>query len=179
MLYTQNDFGPILKTFWDRVLEAYHKGSRSPEELFQEQEILFMTDIGVTPYDIYDHVEDFVRYQEPDFLTFLLVMGVRRYYFLFLQKPEETINWVMEPDLPRKTDSYEGIVWLPRITAKAYAKIQGRLHPTLMYGCSGDRQFLKEYKLHAADFFSMVGTLGGNLPKVYNWLMSLKGHPCL
>jgi hypothetical protein len=178
MFYTQANFAQVLQTFWDKTLVEYKRGSRSPEEFFNEEDLLYMTQVGVTPHDVYDHVEDFLAYKEPDFFTFLLVMAVRREYFLYIQEGQVRMDWVIDTDLPLKTDSYENIVWLPRITAKAYAKIQGELHPTLMYGCAGDRRFLQGYKLHAADFLSMVGRLDGNLAKVHKWLLSLDGHPC-
>ena len=45
--------------------------------------------------------------------------------------------------LPAKAAQVDGIAWLPRIIAKARAKLRGEMPPDLMYDCGGDRDFLE------------------------------------
>lgn len=177
-IYKQDNFENILQVFWDRTLVSYQKGLRNSEEFFDEEELLFLNLIGIKSYDIYDHVEDFVKYKEPNFLSFLLVAAVRRDYFVYAQDQIKKIDLITEPMLPLKTAAYENIVWLPRITVKAYAKLRGELHPTVMYGCFSDRQFLKRYALHPSDFLRAAWRCQGNIVKVHDWLLSLKENDC-
>ncbi len=176
--YRQNNFENVLKVLWDKALVAYLDGGRSAEEFFDEEELLFLSLIGINSYDIYDHVEDYVRYQEPNFLSFLLVAAALRDHFLFVQKQSDRRYLITDTMLPLKTDAYENVPGLPRIVAKAYAKLKGELHPTLMYGCSGDRKFLKPYGLHPVDFLRAVERYQGQVPKVHAWLLSLSDHSC-
>ena len=55
-------------------------------------------------------------------------------------------------DLPSMGASLGGFRWLPRLMAKAHAKLRGEMPPELMYGCGGDRPFLKQLGIHPADF---------------------------
>lgn len=176
--YRQDNFENVLSVLWDKALAAYQEGRRSSEEFFDEEELLFLSLIGITSYDIYDHVEDYVQYQEPNFLSFLLVAAVRRDYFLYVQQPTDRMHLITDTLLPPKADAYENVPYLPRITTKAYAKLRGELHPSLMYGCSGDRKFLKPYGLHVSDFLRAVGVYKGDVAKVHTWLVSLRQHPC-
>ncbi len=177
-IYRQDNFENVLTVLWDKTLVAYKKGRRSPEEFFDEEELLFLNLIGISSYDIYDHVEDFVQYGEPNFLSFLLVTAVRRDYFVYAQNQAKKLDLITDIMLPSETAAYENIAWLPRITAKAYAKVKGELHPTVMYGCFRDRQFLKPYAIHPSDFLRAVWRCQGDLPKVHAWLLSLKDNDC-
>ena len=49
-----------------------------------------------------------------------------------------------------------GYLWLPRIIAKAKAKLRGELPPEVMYNCGGDRHFLKTIGLEASAFLKVV-----------------------
>jgi len=77
---------------------------------------------------------------------------VRRAYFLEVQDGKKTGKIVTPEELPSRSAEAAGIVWLPRIMVKARAKLRGELHPEIMYGCGGDRAFLKSCDIHPAEF---------------------------
>ena len=54
----------------------------------------------------------------------------------------------------------DGIAWLPRLIVKARAKLRGEMPPELMYGCGGDRPFLRGVNIHLADFLRVVWAAG-------------------
>ena len=74
-------------------------------------------------------------------------------------------------DVPTFGDELEGIAYLPRILAKARAKLEGRLDPDLMFGCGGDRNFLRKHGgIHPADFLRRVWAAGGDDRAVAGWI---------
>ena len=58
--------------------------------------------------------------------------------------------------LPAKKDEVDGIPWLPRLIEKARAKLRGEMPPELMYGCGGDRPFLRSMNVELAEFLRLV-----------------------
>ena len=62
--------------------------------------------------------------------------------------------------LPAKTEPMDGIPWLPRIIAKARAKMRGELDQNTMYGCGGDRSFLASNGLTLPEFLEIVWKAG-------------------
>jgi hypothetical protein len=68
--------------------------------------------------------------------------------------------------LPPKTEELDGIPWLPRIIAKAGCFLKGGLCHEIMYGCGGDRRFLKEHDIHPADFLRVVWGTEGDKEKM-------------
>jgi hypothetical protein len=82
---------------------------------------------------------------------------VRRDYFLVVQQAQPSTREVTRKDIPPFADELEGISYLPRIIAKAQAKLRGELDPDLMFGCGGDRKFLREHgEIPPADFLRQV-----------------------
>jgi hypothetical protein len=63
-------------------------------------------------------------------------------------------------ELPAKTAAVDGIEWLPRLIAKARLKLRGEMPPDLMYGCGGDRPFVREMKTTLPDFLKLVWDCG-------------------
>lgn len=63
--------------------------------------------------------------------------------------------------LPPKDEAVDGIEWLPRIISKARAKLRGEMPAELMFGCGGDRPFLRGVNIHPADFLREVWAAGG------------------
>jgi hypothetical protein len=98
------------------------------------------------------------------------VAGVRRAYFIEVQKRVPSTHVVSVADLPPKTAEVAGIAWLPRILAKARAKLRGEMDPQIMYGCGGDRAFLKRVDVHPAEFLRKVWEAGENDQKVIDWI---------
>ncbi|MCX6865247.1 MAG: DUF5069 domain-containing protein [Verrucomicrobia bacterium] len=63
------------------------------------------------------------------------------------------------------------IAALPRILAKARAKLRGELDPDLMFGCGGDRRFLEKHgDIHPADFLRRVWAAGNDDGKLATWV---------
>jgi hypothetical protein len=58
--------------------------------------------------------------------------------------------------LPPKSAAVDGISWLPRLIAKARIKLRGEMDPDLMYGCAGDRPFLREHHMTLPEFLQLV-----------------------
>ena len=65
-------------------------------------------------------------------------------------------------DLPAKTDAIQGISWLPRLIVKARLKLRGEMPPDLMYGCGGDRPFLRRMNMTLPAFLQLVWDCGDN-----------------
>jgi hypothetical protein len=148
--------------------EAYEDGHKDYNEWFEPDGMAFLKSIGAKPREIFDYVEDCVAAEgsEPTPETALLVAAVRRDYFLVVQKGIESTKVVKPADLPPKDEALDGIVWLPRIIAKAEAKLHGEMDPDIMYGCGGDRAFLSKHNIHPADFLREVWAAKGDIPQV-------------
>jgi hypothetical protein len=106
--------------------------------------------------NLYDYAEDFLRSQEPDWETVLLIAAARRDYFSHVQHGMLGTTKIQESDLPTREAEIEGISWLPRIIVKAQAYLEGSLCNEIMYCCGGDRKFLAERGIHPADFLRVV-----------------------
>jgi hypothetical protein len=150
--------------------ERYLKGERNPEPIFTPAEKKFLLSIGCTPQEMYDFVDDLQRYGEPAFETALLMTAVRREYFLFVQKGKWSGKTISMDDLPSKKAEVEGIAWLPRLIEKAKAKLRGEMPADLMYGCGGDRPFLREMKTELSDFLRMVWLSNGDDRRVIDFV---------
>lgn len=159
-----------LRELYDKAVDLYRSGQRGSESYFSKEETAFLASIGLRPINLYDYAEDMVGYGEPDWNTVLLIVAARRDYFLYHQHgiPKTTVTEAEE--LPPKTAELEGIAWLPRIIAKATCFLEGGLCLEIMYGCGGDRRFLKEHDLHPADFLRAVWASGGDAKKVLDFV---------
>jgi hypothetical protein len=161
------------REIFDRGVTRYQEGKRSSAAFFETTEKAFLASIGCTPQELYDLVEDHCNYNgEPDFGTVLLVAAVRRDYFLVEMEGKTTGREVPMSALPPKDAKIEGIEWLPRLLEKAKIKLRGEMPGDLMYGCSGDRQFLKKMGIHPADFLRHVWASRGDDAKVVAWVKS-------
>ena len=141
-----------LKAIWEDAVAKYEAGNREPDSYFDEVTQAELASVGLNTMDVYDYAEDFVTREEPDFETFLLVSAARRDYFLTVQEGKPSDQVIASEGLPPKDAEIKGIVWLPRIMPKAYAKLKGELPAETMYGCGGDRNFFKNNNIHPADF---------------------------
>lgn len=143
---------------FDACVDEYDDGNKDFESWYSDQDHEFLKSIGYTPREFFDFVEDNVTSggEEPTAITALLIAAVRRDYFLTIQKGIPSERIVPTSDLPPKTADFAGFVWLPRIIAKARAKLRGEMDPDTMYCCGGDRAFLSKYDIHPADFLRVV-----------------------
>ncbi len=147
----------FLELFQD-CLARYRAGDRDYTGYYTDPDLAFLRSIGYKPRELFDFVEDFADGDVPTPSTALLVASVRRDYLLTIQKGvPDSSPLVTAQDLPTFGDDLDGIVYLPRIIKKARAKLKGLLDPDVMYGCGGDRKFLREHgNIHPADFLRSV-----------------------
>lgn len=166
-----------LRTIYDKALNLYRDGQRGDATYFSPEETRFLTAIGLRPINVYDYVEDFVSAGEPDWETYLLIVAVRRHYFIFEQKSAGSLNEIRPDELPPKRATLAGIAWLPRIIKKATCFLEGALCHDIMYGCGGDRHFLREHRLHPADFLQAVWLAKGDDQKILRFIREWEGAP--
>jgi hypothetical protein len=150
------DFHQPLKAIWEKAVRLYAEGRRGSGDYFTTRELAFLKSIGHTAQEVYDFAEDFNASGEPDFEAFLLVAALRRHYHIHVMNRRRSRTVVDTGDLPAKTAAVRGIEWLPRIIPKARAKLRGEMSDDLMYGCGGDRKFLRTHDIHLAEFLQFV-----------------------
>lgn len=159
-----------LRELYDQALELYRNGNRDLATYFSAAETAWLASVGLRPINLYDWAEDMVSAGEPDWNTVLLIAAARRDYFLVHQKGVTATTVTNSSELPPKDAAMDGIPWLPRIIAKATCFLKGGLCHEIMYGCAGDRRFLKEHDIHPADFLRAVWASGGDQAKILAWV---------
>jgi len=155
-----NDWQTEFRNIYDRGIVAWNEGRRSAQTMFDDKDAAFLATIGCTAQELFDFVDDFHRYGEPDFETALAVAAIRRDYFLNVMRGKWTGRTATMESLPAKTAEVDGIAWLPRIIAKARLKLRGEMPADLMYGCAGDRPFLRKMNLNLPRFLKLVWECG-------------------
>jgi len=157
---------------FDRCVAEFQNGNLDYESYYNSEDLYFLARIGCKTREFFDFVEDFGDQGEPSISTALLVAAVRRDYFLAVQKGIPSGVVLTANDLPTFGDELKGVPYLPRILAKGRAKLCGELDPDLMFGCGGDRNFLKNQgNIHMADFLRHLWAAGSDDEKITNWLL--------
>jgi hypothetical protein len=159
-----------LRELYDKSVDLYRNGNRDLESYLTADETAWLTSVGLRPINLYDWAEDMVSAGEPDWNTVLLIAAARRDYFLVHQKGVTQTSITESGELPPKDSELDGIHWLPRIIAKATCFLQGGLCHEIMYGCAGDRRFLKEHDIHPADFLRAVWASCGDHRKILSFV---------
>ncbi len=157
-------------TLFDKCLQLHRSGDVDYTGYYQPDDCVLLDEIGYAPREFFDFVEDCSAEGEPALSTALLIAAVRRDYFLVVQKGVRSSYRLAGESLPGVGEALGGLRWLPRILAKARAKLRGELDPDMMYGCGGDRHFLAKHHLHAADFLRAVWAAGDDDQKVLSWI---------
>jgi hypothetical protein len=163
-----------LRAIYDKTIDLYRGGNRDLSSYFTQEETTWLASVGLRPINLYDWAEDVTGAGEPDWNTALLIAAARRDYFLVHQKGATATTVTEATELPAKIEELDGIPWLPRIIAKATCFLKGGLCHDIMYGCGGDRRFLKEHDIHPADFLRAVWASGGHQAKVLNYVRDSK-----
>ncbi|MFA6544674.1 MAG: DUF5069 domain-containing protein [Limisphaerales bacterium] len=146
---------------WDRAVTAWHAGRRTPGSMFSAADKAFLAGIGCTAQELFDFVDDAQRYNgDPDYETALGVTAIRRDYFLNVLGGKSTGRIATMESLPAKSAEVDGIAWLPRLIVKARLKLRGEMPADLMYGCAGDRPFLRRMNMTLPQFLELVRDLG-------------------
>lgn len=155
---------------YDHAVANYRAGERKPDKIVSASETAFLKSIGCVTQELFDFAEDFCRGGEPAFETVLLITSARRDFFLFAQKGQLSSKVISMDSLPPKDAAVDGIEWLPRIIVKARAKLRGEMPPELMFGCGGDRPFLRSVNVHPADFLREVWAAGDDDRRIVEWV---------
>ncbi|MEO6788149.1 MAG: DUF5069 domain-containing protein [Chthoniobacteraceae bacterium] len=151
-----NDWKSEFQSVWGRGIAAWKDGRNSARTMFAPKDAAFLATIGCTAQELFDFVDDFLGYGDFDFETVLAVTAIRREYFLNVIHGNSTGRVVPMGELPAKAAAVDGIAWLPRLIAKARLKLRGEMDPDLMYGCAGDRPFLREHHMTLPQFLQLV-----------------------
>jgi len=153
---------------FDACVDELDEGNKDFESWFSDEDQDFLKSIGCSEREFFDFVDDNVSSggEDPTAIAALLIAAVRRDYFLTIQKGVLSTKILAATELPAKNAELEGIAWLPRILAKARAKLRGEMDPDTMFGCGGDRALLSKYDIHAADFLRVVWAAGDDDQKV-------------
>ena len=156
---------------YEQATQRFESGTRGAENLFLKDDDRLLDSIGATRQEIYDFIEDWMEVGEPDPETVLRITDVRRDYFHQVQAGEPSPNTILMKDLPSMGATLGSYRWLPRIIAKAHAKLRGEMPPELMYGCGGDRPFLKQLGIDPAEFLKVVWQAGDNEQHVLEYVI--------
>jgi hypothetical protein len=163
---------------FDRSVKRYRAGDSDFTGYYPPADSALLGEIGCKPREFFDFVEDFCDEGQPSPSTALLVAAVRRDYFEVVMGGKPGERNLTANDIPTFGDELAGIAYLPRILAKARAKLRGELDPDLMYGCGGDRAFLQRNGgIHLADFLRQVWAAGGEDEKIAAWIRSKPALP--
>jgi hypothetical protein len=129
------------RNVWDRGVAAWKAGRKSPQKMFAAEDTAFLATIGCSAQELFDFVDDHLRYGDFDFDPVLAVTGIRYRYFLEVMHGQASGHVAPMRELPSKAAAVDGISWLPRLIVKARIKLRGEMDPDLMFGCAGDRPF--------------------------------------
>ncbi|MBX3731782.1 MAG: DUF5069 domain-containing protein [Verrucomicrobiae bacterium] len=148
-----------LRAVYDRGVEAWKMGRRSPGSMVTASDAAFLSEIGCSPQELFDFVDDSLTYGEPDFDTVLAIQSLRRDHLLGVTGGAAVSRVTSMESLPSKSATLGGIAWLPRIIAKARLKLRGELPADLMFGCGGDREFVRSMGMSLPQFLKLVRDL--------------------
>ena len=149
-----------LRETYDQAVRRFEQGQRGPETVIGQDALAFLDSIGTSAQELYDFVEDWVEDGEPDFETVAAITDVRRSYFLTVQEGKPSEKMISSATLPSGYAELGGYRWLPRIIAKARAKLRGELSSDIMFGCGADRPFLRSVNMGPAEFLNTVWNAG-------------------
>ena len=151
-----------LRHIYDRAVRRFEQGHRGPERVIGREALAFLDSIGTSAQELYDFVEDWVEGGEPSFDAVAAMTDVRRAYFLKVQEGKPSNTVVASATLPSGYAELGGYRWLPRVIAKARAKLRGELSPDIMFGCGADRPFLRSVNMEPAEFLNVVWNAGAD-----------------
>lgn len=151
-----DDWKLEFRNVWDRGVAAWKTGRGSARTMFSPEDVAFLATIGCTAQELFDFVDDSLGYDDVDFEQVLAVTAIRREYFLNVMGGKLSGRVVEMSELPAKSAAVDGISWLPRLMAKARIKLRGEMNPDLMYGCAGDRPFLRRHRMTLPQFLQLV-----------------------
>lgn len=156
------DWRAEFRKLFDSAVARYQAGLRGDSQIFEAEDVEFLASIGANPNEIYDYVEDYSELGEPPFETILAIASVRYDYFVKEQQRTPSGQTQSPVKFPAGNLSMGGFRWLPRIIAKARAKLKGELPSDLMFSCGTDRPFLRKVGIAPEDFLKTVWEAGSD-----------------
>jgi hypothetical protein len=173
---SEYDWPARFQEVYNAGTERYRQGERAPQRLFSKTELEFLASIGCSAQEMFDFIDDLASYEEPGFETVLLTTAVRREYFRLVQNGVASSRQIDMDSLPAKTAEVDGIAWLPRLIEKARAKLRGEMPPDLMYGCGGDRPFLRGMNVELAEFLQLVWVCGEDNKRIVEYVKNRRAQ---
>lgn len=174
---TEHQWELRFRDVYDRGLTAWDEGRRTAGAMFSADDVEFLSSIGCTGQELFDFVDDARRYGEPDYPTALAVASIRRNYFQQVLHGQRTGRVGNMDDLPEKTAAVDGFAWLPRLITKARWKLRGEMPDDLMFGCGGDRAFLKSVHMTSPQFLQLVWDSGDDDRRIIDHVKLCAGRP--
>ncbi len=165
------DYQKDLELVWTHAVNMYKAGVGDPAEMFTREQFEYLASIGQGAQEFFDYAEDYVNGGDPTLGDVAAVAEIRRAYFIEVQKGKPSGKIVSPDDLPSRSAESGGLVWLPRIIAKARCKLRGELHRSVMYGCGGDRAFLKMCDVHPAELLRQAWIHDNDDRAVVDWVL--------
>ena len=164
--------------FTEAVYRFHEQVQPSADHFFLPDEQDLLSRIGYSAHEMFDYVKDYAQTGEPSPSTVLLIAAARRAFFVTVQRGMAGSALLTERDIPRETEEFQDIAYLPRIIRKAEAKLYGTLPHSVMYGCVRDRAFLRAHgAIHPADFLYAVWNAKGDKQKVVTYVLRvMKEH---
>jgi len=163
-------WAPCFEVIAGQVLEHYLAARRGVDAFLTPEQTEFLASLGTTPQEVYDFVEDWYEYGEPSLETAFRITEVRAEYLRQEQSGQRSMNVVTPDSLPSKTAELGGFVWLPRIIANARAKLRGEMPPDIMYGCGGDRAFLRKVGIDPVRFLQIIWNADEGLESIVEYV---------
>ncbi|MEJ6568085.1 MAG: hypothetical protein QNL80_04410 [Akkermansiaceae bacterium] len=153
-----------------RCLALYQGGNTDYLNYYSSEDLCFLESIGYKLRELFDFVEDLADEGIPSETSALLIAAARRDYFINVQGGQKSDKEITRDEIPSFGEKIGGFAYLPRIIAKGEAKLRGELHPDLMFSCGGDRKFLQENQIHAADFLRHLWSANGDYEKLISFV---------
>ncbi len=144
------------RELYQSAQERYRDGRDTVDAIFEDEEVLFLSSLGCSTQELFDFVEDSINWGDVEYDQVEGVTALRRDYFVNILASQPATTMIDPSLIPAKKDEVDGIAWLPRLIVKARAKLMGELHPDLMYGCGGDRPFLRDRNSNLVDFLKVT-----------------------
>ncbi len=164
-------------SIYTKASTKFSDGIRGADSLFTNEDSTFLKSIGATNQEIYDFIEDWIEAGEPDPESVLGVTAIRRDYFFREQAGIHSETTISMKDLPSMGATLGGYRWLPRIIVKAQAKLKGEMPSALMYGCGGDRPFLKGIGIKLDEFLQVVRQAKDNTQEILDYVKLRSSGP--
>jgi hypothetical protein len=161
---------------YDKAAATYRGGCRQPSQILSAIDLEILAQFGVSTQFLYDAVDDLACYGEPSKAVFLELAQMRANYFQIILRSCPSSRIIEESELPPKSTEFGGVAWLPRIIRKAECFLEGSLCDDIMYGCAGDRAFLKKFHTTLPAFLAVVRDTQGDRAKALRFLTDFRSR---